>query len=464
VHWLWDIARCALAILPATILWGASFPLALGAAGTGKQDPGRLVSAVYAANTIGAIVGAILTGLSLIATLGSHRTQQLLAALAGLAAFLLLVCRPGRPGLRSLGALAVLALAPLCTWLLADTPDDLLAFGRTKDDWGTAQKFLYTAEGLNASVAILDRRGARQFHVNGKVEASTILVDMRLQRLLGHLPALVHHDPRSVLVVGCGAAVTAGCFVDHPGIERIVICELEPKVVAGTRRFMVEPNRGVIDDPRTTVVIDDARHFLPTTTEKFDIITSDPVHPWVRGAAALYSSEYYALVQRHLKPGGVVTQWVPLYETDEASVKSQIGTFALAFPDATLWSSDQTGKGYDLVAMAQHGNPGIDAEDLQRRIAGSADLLASLAEVQLGDAVSLLGTYAGRVRDLKGWLADAQINRDESLRLQYLAGRRPDLYAEHEIYGAIKAHRRYPVGLFDASPATEEALRQALLR
>jgi spermidine synthase len=464
VHWVWDIARCAVAILPATILWGASFPLALAAAG-GRTDPGRLVSGVYAANTVGAIAGAILTGLTFIVTFGSQRTQQILALLAGLAAFLLLVFRPAATGVvRLLGAVVVLLLAPIFTWLVARTPDDLLTFGRTRDDWGTAEKFLYTAEGLNASVAIIDRYGARQFHVNGKVEASTILTDMRLQRLLGHLPALVHTGPRSVLVVGCGAAVTAGCFVDHPSVDRIVICELEPVVVTGTRRFMAEPNHGVLDDPRTTVVIDDARHFLATTTEKFDIITSDPVHPWVRGAATLYSSEYYELVQRHLNPGGVVTQWVPLYETDEASVKSQIGTFALAFPTATLWSSDQTGEGYDLVAMAQHGNPGIDVDDVQRRIAACREVASALAEVQLGDAVALLRTYAGRVRDLQTWLADAQINRDASLRLQYLAGRRPDLYREKVIYGAIKTHRRYPVDLFAASPGTEQELRQALAR
>src|SRR5258708_19437187 len=93
-------------------------------------------------------------------------------------------------------------------------------------------------------------------------------------------------------------------------------------------------------DPRTEIVYDDARHFVLTTPEKFDIITSDPIHPWVKGSATLYSKEYFELVKQHLNPGGVVTQWVPLYESDMAPVKSELATFFEVFPNATLWAND----------------------------------------------------------------------------------------------------------------------------
>ena len=96
----------------------------------------------------------------------------------------------------------------------------------------------------------------------------------------------------------------------------------------------------MLHDPRTKMIYDDARHFVLTTTEKFDIITSDPIHPWVKGSATLYSKEYFELVKQHLNPGGVITQWVPLYESDAETVKSEIATFFDAFPNGTIWGND----------------------------------------------------------------------------------------------------------------------------
>jgi spermidine synthase len=463
LHYAWDVLRCALAIGPATVLWGASFPLAVAAARSRDDDAGRLVAGTYAANTIGAIAGALGVGLFAIGGLGSQRTEQLLAVLAGVAAALLL---PGSaPGVRMARQLpAVAALTAVCAALIAPVPDPMIAFGRAIVGWKSSHRYLFTAEGVNSSIAITEIGGNRYFHVNGRVEASTELNDMRLQRLLGHLPALAHPRPRSVLIVGCGAGVTAGCFVDHPSIERIVICELEPQVPAGVRLHLADANRHVLDDPRTRVVMDDARHFLATSHETFDIITSDPVHPWVRGAAALYSSEYYRLVQAHLEPGGIVTQWVPLYETDVPSVKSQIATFARSFPGTTLWSSDVTGQGYDLVMMAQSTPRPIDVDAVEARIRAAAPVATALAAVQLGDAIRLLQTYAGSGTDLEPWLAGAESNRDVNLRLQYLAGLRLDVQESSFIFADMKLFRRYPADLFACAPATERELRRALGR
>src|SRR5262249_35143762 len=142
---------------------------------------------------------------------------------------------------------------------------------------------------------------------------------------------------RSVLIVGCGAGVTAGTFTLYPKVEKIVICEIEPLVPQVVATHFAEENNHVLTDPRVTVVYDDARHYVLTTQEKFDIITSDPIHPWVKGAANLYTKEYFEMCKRRLNPGGVVTQWVPLYESDHATVKSEIATFFDAFPGGTIW-------------------------------------------------------------------------------------------------------------------------------
>ncbi len=287
---------------------------------------------------------------------------------------------------------------------------------------------------------------------------------MRLQRLLGHLPALVHGAPRKVLVVGCGAGVTAGCFSLYPSVERIVICELEPRVIEGSRTWLGRANHDVLRDPRTEIVIDDGRHFLATTKERFDVITSDPIHPWVRGVAALYTSEYHELVRQHLAPGGVVTQWVPLYETDEPAAKSQIGTFLRAFPHGTLWTSDLTQKGYDLAVLATDGPLRIDVDAVQASLDELQAVRFDLDEVQLPSAVKLLSTYAGAADNLTDWLADAPINVDQSLRLQYLAGLALDHYVDEAIYGEIKRRFTMPEDLFVGDPATLDELRQALQR
>ena len=160
---------------------------------------------------------------------------------------------------------------------------------------------------------------------------------MRLQRMLAHLPALVHPNPKSVLVVGFGAGVTAGSFIPYPGLERLVICEIEPLIPAVISPWFTKENNNVKNDERTQIYYDDARSFVRTADETFDIITSGPINPWVKGAASLYTKEYFEDVKRHLKPGGVVTQWVPLYESTLDAVRSE-----LAFPAApfgrTTWT------------------------------------------------------------------------------------------------------------------------------
>ena len=254
-----------------------------------------------------------------------------------------------------------------------------------------------------------------------------------------------------------GAGVTAGSFVRYPEVERIVICEIEPSVLEASNHFVTQ-NYGVLSDPRTEVIYDDARHFLATTDEEFDVITSDPIHPWVRGAASLYSVEYHELVKQRLRPGGVVAQWVPLYETDEASAKSQIGTFVQSFPDATLWNSDVLDSGYDLVLVGEAGPARVNGEEIARRLDGGSTLWQSLAEVGLGSTVDLLQTYAGWGPDLQPWLWDAEINRDRSLRLQYLAGLALDRQDAYSIYDAIVRYRRYPRELFQVSPGDEVML------
>ncbi len=177
---------------------------------------------------------------------------------------------------------------------------------------------------------------------------------------------------------------------------------------------------------------------------------------------ALYTAEYHELVKEHLEPGGFAVQWAPLYETDEASVKSQIGTFFHAFPEGTLWSSLTPGSGYDMVLLGQIDPLRIDTETLDARLRANSRLEASLTEVYLSSAIELLATYAGRGRELEGWLEDAQINRDLNMRLQYLAGLSLGQQHEHEIYQALADHRSYPEDMISAPGWVHYRLKRLL--
>ena len=332
-----DLLRAVISIVPAAFFWGASFPLALSAVASRTQDPGRVVGPVYAANTVGAIVGALAFSLLIIPGVGTQDAQRWMIGISAIGAVVMLVWRSPADaplgGARRIGALiAAVVLAVIAAATVAPVPPDLIAYGRQIATFKGAT-YLYEGEGLNSSIAVSELEGGiRNFHVSGKVEASTEVHDMRLQRLLGHMSALMHPEPRSVLVVGFGAGVTAGSFVLHPGVKRIVICEIEPLIPRMVAPYFSKENYDVLHDPRVEVVYDDARHYILTTHEKFDVITSDPIHPWVKGAASLYTKDYFELVKAHLNPGGVVTQWVPLYQSTTDVVKSEIGDVLRRLP------------------------------------------------------------------------------------------------------------------------------------
>ncbi|SDR65208.1 fused MFS/spermidine synthase [Opitutus sp. GAS368] len=440
-----ELIRCGVAILPAACLWGASFPLALAAAGGTGRDPARVAGRIGAANTIGAVLGAAVASPWLLPLLGTARTEWLLIALSTLGAFLVLRPRRAADWIIFAGAAALGGLVGATT---PGVPWQLVSYGAYATAGDQTARVLYLGEGATATVAVTQSAGGtKYFHVSGKTEASSHPRDMRMQRMLGDLPALVHPAPRSVLVVGCGAGVTAGSFVPHPSVTRLVICEIEPLIPRFVAPLFSEENHAVLTDPRVEIVHDDARHFLATTSEKFDVITSDPIHPWVKGAAVLYTAEYFALCRAHLRPGGVAAQWVPLYNSNRAAVQSELATFGTAFPAATVWGNEgEDGGGYDVVVLGTEAPPVLDDGALQRRLdrPDHAGVKASLAGVGLGSARALLGIYAGRLADLHAWLAGAEINRDRNLRLQYLAGAARNSREGRAAYAEMLALRHPP--------------------
>ena len=522
-----DLLRSAWVMLPASLLWGASFPLAIAAVCLHKRDPGYTVGTIYASNTAGAILGSIGFSLFMVPQFGTRWAQQFLILVAAVSSVLALIAyamerrRDRETNGRTFGltfpqilaATASFFIVAILVKAVTEIPWMTVAWGRFSASYmAQAEPELikgdklppaaenpfqwycsYVGEGMNVSVAVTrTTTGARFFHGAGKVQASSQPQDMRLQRMLGHLSALSCKKPdqvKDVLVVACGAGVTAGSFITYPGVQNITICDIEPLVPKVVAPMFSKENYGIVDGidkenphrvrgKKVTVVYDDGRHYIGTlrNNEKFDVITSDPIDPWVKGSAALNTVEYYEMCKRHLKPGGVMTLWMPMYESNIASAKSMIATFFQVFPKGMIFSNDERFVGYDAVLVGQAEPAPIDLDRLQQLLARSEydDVRTSLAEVGFGSSgdwmqkpdcgpvIDLLATFLGQAPSMGRWTGNAQINMDSNLRLQYLAGMYFNSYLSTKIFQSVAEHYAFPGDLFVGSPETISILKDAL--
>jgi len=519
-----DILRTAWMVLPAAMLWGASFPLAIAATAASDRDPGRMVGAVYAANTAGAILGSLAFSMVVVPQFGSQWAQRILIIAAAVSGILMLASTVSfKPSGREIGKssralvpysglawtiVALLVIAFLVhtvsriPWVMvawgrfsanymAQAEPELISENALKPDVKSPSRWYctYLGEGMNISVAVTrSAAGARFFHGAGKVQASSQPRDMRLQRMLGHLSVLTCRNPEkveNVLVIACGAGVTAGTFVLYPGVRRIVICDIEPlvpQVVApmfGRENYHVvdgvsRQNPRIVNGKEVTVVYDDGRHYVRTLPDdvKFDVITSDPVDPWVKGSAALNTIEFYEMCKKHLAPGGVMSLWIPLYESSMASSKSMIATFFRVFKDGMIFSNDEHLEGYDAMLLGRASPAQIDLDRTQQLLNHPEyqPVRQSLEEVgfgrtedpEHGNVVDLFATFAGQASDLGAWTEKAQINRDKNLRLQYLSGMWLNSYLGTRIFQSILCYYRFPDNIFVGPDLYLNSLKMAL--
>jgi len=460
-----DLKRVIYAVLPPTLFWGASFPLACAAVARPDEDSGKVAGGIYAANTLGGIVGALAVSLTLIPWIGSQNTERLLIIVSAASGVLVLFPYLRRSmGMAIAAGLSLAAVAFLAVTVSA-IPTQLVAYGRFMASWAGQSTDLKMIEGRNSSVAYTRwDDGAIYVNVNGHVEATTEEPDMKLQRMVGELPAVLHPNPQKILGIGFGAGVSAGTFTRYPTVKSITICEIEPVIPPNSTYFFGAQNYDVKDDPRTNIVYDDARHFLLTTTDKYDIIASDPLDVFVKGTAALYSEEYFNVVKQHLNPGGFFTLYVPLYETSEPTIKSELATFFRAFPNGTIWANNRDGEGYDMVFLGQVEPLKIDVDAAQDRLKRPDydKVRASLVDIDVHSLPDLLSAYTGNAADLEPWIRGAQINHDGDLRLSYLAGWGINYQIADTLYRTMVQYRHDPTSMLAGSQPLVDAVINAI--
>jgi len=358
---------------------------------------------VYAANTLGAIVGAWLSGFALIPLLGTHRS---LIATAGLSVIIgaVLLTAGSASRLRQ-GVLYGAALACFAAVMVV-TP----AF-RFADIAGEPEKeILHYEEDVAGVVKVAtDVHDRRLLSINGWSVAGTgspnpdiALVNdyPEVQKMLAHLPMLLHPAPKRVLVIGFGAGGTVWSLSRYAALERLDVVEFVPGVIRAAR-FFPEVNHGVLADPRVTVTIDDGRNYLLVTPDTYDVVSVDTLDPKHAGNGNLYTREFYALSRRVLRPDGVFVQWLPYHQVDNESLKLIARTFQDVYPHATLWLNRF--KGYTLL-VGTEGPLTIDVARLEAHFRVPA-IQNDLAEVHVATPWQFLESFTMRSETVRRYTA-----------------------------------------------------------
>ncbi len=430
----------AFLLVPCALL-GAAFPLGAGllqrAEGRHGADGGHATAIAYAINTVGTIAGSLLAGFFCVPVWGVKGTQ--IAALAvSLAVGLGSVALDGGSGAKTrvrqaryaavalIVTLGLLLLAP--AWdpalmsagvfrpsqagsmaKLAGSADASAVWKATRPD-----HILYYREGINASVMVTgseDSRGWRALRVGGKVDAST--GDMDTQVISGLLPGALAKPGARTMVIGLGSGFTVSAAL-AAGVGPTEVVELEPGVVEASH-FFHEPGHDPLDDPRVTLVLDDARTRLAHNGGKYGVIISEPSNPWIAGVNSLFTVDFYRLVKAHLEPDGVFCQWLQLYELTPETFATLAHSFVEVFPEGSLFTDSH---GSDAILVAAPRGRRLALDRLRQPAA-----LAVLAKAQVAAPERLAANYAGPLSALAVWAAGASFNTDDRPVVEYRAPR-----------------------------------------
>jgi spermidine synthase len=416
----------AVMILP-TFCLGAALPCAIHLLCTQVSSVGLSVGRVYAYNTTGAIVGSFAAGFVLIPWLGVQttiRTAIVVNLLIGLMIVLVLRLRLrwAAWGIIAGGAVAVVLLPH---WNLAVMSSGVSTYAEYYTG-GTGpwrermeeEAVIFYQDGIGATVSVHQGTDDRSLRVNGKADASTGTgADMATQLMLGHLPALLHPDPRAALVIGLGSGVTVGALTQYE-LDRIDVVEIEPAVIQAFSFFEPE-NRHALADPRVNLVVADGRNFLDTTSARYDLIVSEPSNPWIGGISTLFTVELFKQARARLAEGGVMAQWVHGYAMAPEDLQMVAATFRAVFPQASLWSP--VAGDFILIGTSQPQVVHLGrVRDLYTRYAG---IRQDFELSGLTSPEAILRAFVLDDRDLANLAAGALLNTDDKLPLEFSAPR-----------------------------------------
>ena len=369
----------ALVVFPAAFVAGFQFPLLIALLGRGREHVGRDVGLAYAWNTAGGIAGSLAGGFGLLPLLSATGTWVFVTLLlCGLASFALLLpsARAGRGALRlgiPIGAAAASLLllrapGPTPAWRHSPIGAGRVNLGKpspnTLRDWlGRSRRVLaWEKDGVESSVGVIKGSEGYAFAISGKIDGSS-RGDAATQVMGGLVGAALHANPRRGLVIGLGTGSTAGWLAAVPSVERVDAVELEPAILR-VADDCSPVNRDVLRNPKVRVSIGDAREWLLTSRDTYDIIFSEPSNPYRAGISSLFTRDFYRAARARLAPGGIFVQWLQAYEVDSETVRTLYATLGAVFPEVETWHT----KPSDLLLVATIEPLPHDAAVLRERL------------------------------------------------------------------------------------------------
>jgi spermidine synthase len=445
-----QIVAAALLILIPAVLMGMVMPMVLkwaegsAPAALGELQPGRprstsgLVGLSYAMNTLGAIGGSIATAFVLIPGTTTRFTifcmTSLCLVVAGIAYEPRRLTADRALG-RSLaiGATAVLIIAAFVAWprlnlnaLSAGAYDGyvrVLAKSRggvpedPDNDRSENHQLLMFEEGRTATVSVRRDWGITSLAINGRTNGSD-REDMPTQVFLAHLGLLTAPHPGNVLNIGFATGVTAGSVLQAP-VDSLTCVELEPATLAASRYFE-QVNNKPLNDPRLNMVLDDARTYLRTNPARYDIIVSEPSHPWVPGVANLFTREFLALGKERLSDDGVFVQWLQIYQLSTESLRSVLATFHEVFPHVLVFRVCGDTKGKDLILLGSRQPLNLD--HVAERISNPR-VAADLARIGIRNIEDVRAWFVTDETQIGPAVAGAVINTDDNMHVETVVPR-----------------------------------------
>ena len=440
-----QVAAATLLILAPAVLMGMVMPLVLTWAGSGPADSGlndasspRRVGQTYALNTMGAIAGAVFSGFVLIPMTSTRFTVLCMASLCVVIAGIAYEPRKettDRSLARSLaiGGSVLVMLAMVFLWprvnlnaLSAGAYDSfvrVLAKSRSgvpedqRPDRPTDHQLLMFAEGRTATVSVRKDWGITSVAINGRTNGSDA-DDMATQVMAGQLGLLVAPRTERVLMIGFATGVSIGSVLQSPA-GSVECVEIEPAAIASSRYFEHVNNRP-LRDPRLRVIVDDARTVLRVNPAKYDLIISEPSHPWVPGVANLFTREFFTLGRERLHDDGVFAQWLQIYQLSTESMRSVLATFSAVYPHVAVFRIQGAAKGKDLILLGSRVPIDVDRIDERMKDPRTS---ADLSRVGLRTAADVRAWFVGDERQIGPAVAGAIINTDDNMYVETVAPR-----------------------------------------
>jgi len=449
-----QIVCAALLILVPALLMGMVMPLVLVWAG---KDP-AVVGRTYAINTIGAIGGAFFTGFLLIPKTGTKLTLLFSAALCVIVAAAVYQPRESARDkqLRKSFAAGVALVLVIGLFLSAprmnladlsigayDSLIRVMAKSREAGSEETGQagpathQLLMYEEGETSTVSVRKDWETTSMAINGRTNASD-REDMPTQVMLAQLGLLVAPSIRNSLIIGFASGVSVGAMLQS-SIEAVDCVELERNTIAGSK-FFEHVNNRPLEDPRLKLVIDDARTYLRVTRNRYDIIVSEPSHPWVPGVANLFTREFFQITRNRLTDDGVFVQWLQIYQLSTDSLKSVLATFSVVFPHVQMFRVGGVSKGKDLILVGS--NKPLTLDRIQQRMTDPR-MSAELARVNLNSEEAIRSWYVCDESRLKPAVVGARINTDDNMHIETTVPReafRPLMQSNSEWVQRLQDH------------------------